>query len=131
MHLLKHVIHKQKHDYTCVNNNNTSTTTNVKQPNHRNVSNEINKKYLPLLKKLLEKEKILDKIELNDFIERTYMNLIPTSIKTNLTNYDEKISTVTFSYIHTPLINELIKHINQSTLSNINQFNKTFTYTVQ
>ncbi|GAB1219366.1 hypothetical protein ENUP19_0021G0034 [Entamoeba nuttalli] len=117
MHLLKHVIHKQKHDYTCVNNNNTSTT-NVKQPNHRNVSNEINKKYLSL-------------IELNDFIEHTYVNLIPTSIKINLTNYDEKISTVTFSYIHTPLINELIKHINQSTLSNNNQFNKTFTYTVQ
>ncbi len=71
------------------------------------------------------------RIDLMDFIEPTYGNLRPTSLKINLTNYDDKISTITFSYIHTPLINELIDHINQSTLSVNNQFNKSFSYTVQ
>ncbi|EMD45480.1 Hypothetical protein EHI5A_190070 [Entamoeba histolytica KU27] len=73
MHLLKHIVRKQKHDCTFVNNNNTSTTTNntstintsVKQTKPRKISDEINKKYSSLLKKLFEKENTLDKYKLS------------------------------------------------------------------
>ncbi|EDR22673.1 hypothetical protein EDI_249910 [Entamoeba dispar SAW760] len=100
MRLLKHNIRKQKqntnscsnststtstsintttttnNNNNCNNNNNshnTSSIQSIKQSKPRKVSDEINKKYSSLLKKLWENEKLLDKYNLSEEV-KTLLN---------------------------------------------------------